>query len=275
MNQKPTYVLGVTKRCNLGCPICYGDTRVLPIIPHVAMAGVADQPLAVIASWYDAIGEKIAAANIAAADVHILISGGEPTYRADISNIVAQGREKGFTDLSLQTNGLRLAERPRLAEELVEAGLSRVFLQFDGTTDEIYQALRGKPLLAIKRRAIEACALAQLPVILLTTVVGGLNENDLVDIICYGADHSPAVHGLRFQPLVVTQQCKLPAGTSALTLDETLSLIEEQSAGLLQAGDFVISAGGGEIGCECTPQGAFVIEGLHDEPVPYCEYRFV
>ena len=77
---------------------------------------------------------------------NIQLSGGEPTVRDDLDAIISLGREKGFSFFQLNTNGLRLANEPGYAEHLAKAGLSTVFLQFDGLEDDIYITLRGAKL---------------------------------------------------------------------------------------------------------------------------------
>lgn len=52
--------------------------------------------------------------------------------RDDLPEIVRLGRERGFSFFQLNTNGLRLASEPDYAAALREAGVSCVFLQFDG-----------------------------------------------------------------------------------------------------------------------------------------------
>ena len=85
---------------------------------------------------------------------NLQISGGEPTVRDDLPELIRMGREKGFTFFQLNTNGLRLAEEPGYAEALKEAGLSCVFLQFDGVDDSVYEVLRGRALWKKNRRLL-------------------------------------------------------------------------------------------------------------------------
>ena len=83
---------------------------------------------------------------------NLQLSGGEPTVREDLEDILRLGKDLGFTFFQLNTNGIRLAEEPGYAEKLKKAGLSCVFLQFDGLKDSVYQVLRGRPLLEIKKK---------------------------------------------------------------------------------------------------------------------------
>ena len=71
-------------------------------------------------------------------------------------------KEEGFSHIQIATNGLRLARLPSLAQELKDAGLNTVYLQFDGITEEPYMKIRKKNLLAVKLDAIENCRKADL-----------------------------------------------------------------------------------------------------------------
>lgn len=124
-----------------------------------------DEPsLNVINGWYK---------NVLAASgpVNIQLSGGEPTLRNDLPEIVEMGRALGFKFIQLNTNGLRLAEDPIFLSRLKKAGLSSVFLQFDGTEDQIYQAIRGRRLFEVKAKAIECCAQHEIGVVLVPTLI--------------------------------------------------------------------------------------------------------
>ena len=66
------------------------------------------------------------------------------TLRDDLPEIVAAAKAAGCRYVQLNTNGFRLAEDPGYVKALAEAGLSFVFLQFDGTEEAIYEPLRGR-----------------------------------------------------------------------------------------------------------------------------------
>ena len=126
-------LLEVTSRCNLCCPVCFAGA---------SNAG-ADVPLERIADWYDMLLAR-------GGPFNIQLSGGEPTVRDDLADIIQLGKSKGFTFFQLNTNGLRIAAQPSYLHELVRAGLSTVFLQFDSLQSDATVALRGRDILAEK-----------------------------------------------------------------------------------------------------------------------------
>ena len=111
------------------------------------------------------------------------LSGGEPTLRDDLPELVRYGKEKGCSYLQVNTNGIRIAEDEAFTEALADAGLDIVFLQFDGTDDDVYRKLRGRELFDIKKKAIENCSRHGLSVTLVPTVVRGINDDKLGSIV--------------------------------------------------------------------------------------------
>ena len=168
-----------------------------------------------------------------AGEVVLQISGGEPTLHPDLPELVRAAREM-FPAVQLNTNGLLLADRPGLAEALARAGLSWVFLQFDGTDDAIFTALRGRPLLQSKLRAIERCRQAGLAVVLVPTVAAGVNDHDLGNLLRLAIRHAPTVRGLHLQPMTAAGRNALAQGSAPLTLPEVLRAICDQSGGLMR-----------------------------------------
>ncbi len=177
--QTCTALLEITQRCNLRCPVCFADAAHQPS---------PDPDLATIESWY----RMLLASN---GPCNVQLSGGEPTARADLPAIIRLGRELGFGFIQANTNGLRVAEELAYAATLRAAGLSSLFLQFDGTEDAIYEALRGRPLLAQKIAAIENCAANDIGVILVPVLKPGVNDHNLGDIIRFALRYAPAAPG--------------------------------------------------------------------------------
>ena len=216
-----TVLLELTQRCNMHCAVCFA---------HGTQAFEPD--LDTIAQWYQTAKKS----NLG---VNIQLSGGEPTMRQDLPEIIALGRNAGIEFIQLNTNGLRLAQESGFAASLAQAGLSSVFLQFDGTDDVIYQTLRNQPLLAAKCQAIKNCAAAGLGVVLVPTLTPGVNTNDIGAILQFALEHTPAVKGVHFQPIsYFGRYHKTPEDRDRLTLPELMAAIETQSDGLFMAEHF-------------------------------------
>ena len=214
-------LLEVTDRCNLNCPVCFAESGGDSRDPSVSELSEQFRQLAQMDNTF----------------VHL--SGGEPTVRDDLPDVVAAAREAGCTYIQLNTNGLRLARDKGYTKALKEAGLSFVFLQFDGTEDEIYETLRGRPLFAEKRAVIDACSDERLGVTLVPTVVPGVNDHNIGEIVRFGVENSPAVRGIHFQPVsYFGRYPKPPKNEDRITLPEILRAMEEETAGMVKLSDF-------------------------------------
>jgi hypothetical protein len=218
-----TVLLEVTRRCNLHCAVCFAGSK-----PD----GAVDPCLEEIRRWYQKAGSMAPGSNIQ-------LSGGEPTVREDLPEIVAAGRAAGFGFIQLNTNGIRLADDRDYLKALKDAGLASVFLQFDGTDDTVNLKLRGRPLAGLKRRAIDACASLGIGVVLVPTLVPGVNTHAIGELLSAAIRMSPAVRGVHFQPVSYFGRYPQPAGDAPrITLPELMAAIERQSAGAFRAADF-------------------------------------
>lgn len=239
--QSCTVLIEVTGRCNLACPFCFAAAG--------AQAG-PDPSLVTIEAWYRTALKQSGPHNI------VQLSGGEATVRNDLPAIIALGRDLGFPFIQLNSNGLRLAADPDYAGELKRAGLFSVFLQFDGTADQIYRTIRGRALLAEKLRAIEHCSAAGLGVVLVPTLVTGVNTGNIGAILKLALELAPAVRGVHFQPAsYFGRHPGPPAACDRFTLPELMRAIEEQTGGLMRSEHF------SPPGCEhplCSFHGNFL-----------------
>lgn len=239
--QTCTALIEVTSLCNLGCAFCFADS---------GASGYSDPDLSDIRCRLEALLANGYTCNIQ-------LSGGEPTLRDDLPEIVDLGKSMGFEFIQLNTNGLRLASDLHFLEQLKEAGLSSVFLQFDGTENGTYQELRGGDWLDAKVRAVENCRKMELGIVLVPTLVSGVNLHRAGDIISFAMEHVPAIRGVHFQPVTyVGRYPEIPSDEDRLTLPDVMRAITLQTRGLIQLNDFVPP------GCEntrCSFHGSFVV----------------
>lgn|GEM_PF-236356 len=234
-------VLEVTRRCNLACPVCFAS----------AGGAAADPP-------FETIADRCRKLLASGGPYNLQLSGGEPTMRDDLPEVVAMARSLGFPFLQLNTNGLLLAADPDYAARLKDAGLSCVFLQFDGVTDEVYRVLRGRPLFDLKQAAIRNCAAQELGVVLVPTLVPRVNTNQIGALIRFAIAEMPAVRAVHFQPVsYFGRYPHPPADEDRITIPEVLRAIESQTGGRLCAGNFVPPSAESPW---CSFQGKFIVE---------------
>ena len=239
--QTCTALLEITNHCNLKCAYCFADS---------GKKSSNDPEIGVITSWYDSL---LASGH----PCNIQLSGGEPTVRDDLPKIIAMGHSMGFKFIQLNTNGIRLASDLSYVEKLKEAGLASVFLQFDGTNDEIYRAIRGRNLFETKLQAIRNCEQQDLGVILVPTLVPRVNINNIGNIIQFALENISVVRGVHFQPAsYFGRYPEHPTDADRLTLPELMRYLERQTSGLVRAVNFTPP------GCEnalCSFHGNFVL----------------
>ena len=220
-------LIDVTERCNQHCPYCFAKAEQ----DFSGAFGPGEPALTEIERKYDLLlelGEE--------RPFNIQLSGGEPTVRDDLPEIIRMGKEKGFDFIQINTNGRRLANEEGYAEKLKEAGASVAFLQFDGTEDEIYMALRGEPLFELKKKAIENCRKAGLPVTLVPTVVRDVNLNNIGDMMRFLLDNVDVVKGIHFQP--VSFFGRHPGDTkNRVTMFDVMDELERQTQGAFSSKD--------------------------------------
>ncbi|MEJ2040536.1 MAG: radical SAM protein, partial [Desulfosarcinaceae bacterium] len=217
-----TVIIEVTQRCDLACAVCYAD----------APATASDPSRAAMAGLFRRAAQAGPGSNIQ-------LSGGEPTLRDDLPELVALGRVAGFGFIQVNTNGLRLGRDRAFVKALKQAGLASVFLQFDGIGDDVYRRLRGRDLMEAKLAAIEACAEQGIGVVLVPTLVPGLNTHHIGGILKFALSWMPAVRGVHFQPVsYFGRYGDAPDASGRMTLPEVMRAIEEQSAGRFKIDHF-------------------------------------
>jgi len=213
-------IIEITSRCNLGCSTCFAD----------AGSGY-DLSLAQVETMLDRLLETEGRPEV------VQISGGEPTIHPQILDILAAAKDRNIRHVMLNTNGLRLATDPDFVEALA-AYSPTIYLQFDGLTASTHQALRGRDLREIKLQALNRLAEAGMTVVLVATVVRGVNEHEIGAIARFGLGH-PAVWGISYQPVTFTGRCSGTDPLNRSTLTDVLHLLEDQTDGLFEVSDFI------------------------------------
>lgn len=209
-------LLEITARCNMNCTFCFAEPD-----------GAQDPSLDMVKRWIDDLTDP--------GKTLLQLSGGEPTVRDDLPEIVAYAKQAGCKYVQLNSNGLRLAEDEAFVKRLADAGLSFVFMQFDGVDDAVYEKLRRRPMLEVKKRAIEQCGRYGIGVTLVPVIVPGVNTEQIGDIIRFAIQRSPYVRGVHFQPVSYFGRIpELPADDDRYTLDELLEAVVSQSGGLIK-----------------------------------------
>lgn len=236
----------VTRNCNLHCPVCFAS----------AVGGEDDPSMEEISTMYDVI------ANAVGTDGAVQITGGEPTCRKDLPEIIALGRQKGFWGIEVNTNGLVIAARDGYLEELVAAGLTGVYLSFDGLTGDVYEATCGRDILDTKLKVIERCREVGVQVVLSVAVVAGSNDKQLGDLLRFSLDNADVVAGLALQPAFTSGRFEAKRAMP-MSAGDVIFQLAEQSDGLIAPYDIW------PLGCSnpLCDTGVFLVHGEAPEGV--------
>ncbi|MEJ2125942.1 MAG: radical SAM protein [Candidatus Bathyarchaeota archaeon] len=182
-------VIDVTNECDLRCPICFANASKPPDLYRPSKETVHNM----LKSLKKRDPSPLA----------VMFAGGEPTVREDIVELVQMAHDLKYMIL-LATNGVRMSNDPEFVRKLKNAGLNIVYLQFDGLTDAPYEKLRNVKLLPNKLRLVELCREHDIEIILVPTVQGGINDDQVGDIVKFAAKNVDIVRGIVFQPMSFT-----------------------------------------------------------------------
>jgi uncharacterized radical SAM superfamily Fe-S cluster-containing enzyme len=201
-------VVEVTEDCNLSCSYCFASSG----------PGGAHRSTPEISALLDTVED--------AGGRPIQFSGGEPTVRDDLPELVERARSRGIDHVEVNTNGIRLATEKGYARRLADAGVTAIYLQFDGLTSETYEQIREVDIVAEKHAAINACREADLPVVLVPTVVPEVNDHEMGDIVRFALDNRDVVRSVNFQP--VAHFGRYASNDGRFAIDDATRLLAEQ-----------------------------------------------
>ncbi len=217
-------LLDVTNRCNLRCPICFAQA---------AESGTVYEPTP------EEVLEMMRnlRRNLPVPAPAIQFAGGEPTVSKHLPQYISWAKRLGFRHVEIASNAIRIAKSVDYARELKDAGLSTIYMQFDGVTPEPYIAARGTNLFEVKKQAIENCRTVGLDsLVLVPTVVRGVNDDQLGKIIEFAVENHDVVRCVNFQPVSITGRIDHAARQRMrITIPDLIHKIEEQTGGKIPA----------------------------------------
>ncbi len=182
--------IDLTNRCNLTCPVCFANANAAGTLYEPSFDDVRRMLQALR-------NERPVAGRV------VQFSGGEPTIYPRFLDACRMAKEMGFSHVQAATNGIMMSN-PEFAMKCKEAGLDTLYLQFDGCTDAVYMKTRGEPLLEKKMRVIENVRNAGMKIVLVPTIVRGVNDDEIGAIVQTAVDNADVISALTFQPVAFT-----------------------------------------------------------------------
>ncbi len=181
----------LTNRCNMMCDPCFMDANQVGFVHELSWDEIKQ-------ILDDSITVK------PRRQMSIQFSGGEPTLSPHFLPAIRYARQVGYFAVQAATNGLRFAQEPGFAKQAKEAGLRMAYLQFDGIGNEANEHRKIGNLFDVKLRAIEELHAAGIDVILVVTVVNGVNNDQIGKILRFAIDNSDKITVVSFQPVSFT-----------------------------------------------------------------------
>ncbi len=211
----------VTNRCDLACWYCFFYARRSGYVYEPTVEQIRNMVRT-------ARNLKPVGANA------VQLTGGEPTLREDLLEIIKAIGDEGIEHIQLNTNGIKLALDRDLAKKVREAGVNTIYLSFDGV-DEKTNPKNYKEVPKI----IENCRRAEVGIVLVPTVIKSVNDHQLGDIIRFAADNIDIIRGVNFQPVsLVGSMPKKEREEVRITIPDAIIKIEEQTNGEISRDDF-------------------------------------
>jgi len=181
----------LTNRCNMMCDPCFMDANQVGYVHELSweeVKQILDDSLTIKPRR----------------QMSVQFSGGEPTLSPHFLRAIEYSREAGYFCVQAATNGVRFAQDPDFARQAKAAGLRLAYLQFDGVTNEANSHRKVGNLFDVKLRAIENLHAAGIDVVLVVTLVGGVNNDQVGPIIDFAIENADKVTVISFQPVSFT-----------------------------------------------------------------------
>jgi uncharacterized radical SAM superfamily Fe-S cluster-containing enzyme len=172
----------ITNRCDLRCSYCFMNAGASGRVYEPTMEQIKD--MMIQARNTRPIGSKA-----------IQITGGEPTIREDLLDIVYMAKNLGFSHVQVNTNGLKLSESLDFCQQLKDAQVNTIYMSFDGVTKET------NPWIDLNKKAIKNLRKVNLKIVLVPVLIGGKNLHETGKIIKFALENIDIIRGVNFQPI--------------------------------------------------------------------------
>jgi hypothetical protein len=181
----------LTNRCNMMCDPCFMDANHVGYVHELEWEEVRQ----ILEDSLTIQPRR---------QMSVQFSGGEPTLSPHFLRAIRCAREKGYFCVQCATNGVRFAQERDFARAAKDAGLRIAYLQFDGVTNEANSHRKVGNLFDVKLRAIENLHAVGIDVVLVVTVVNGVNDQQVGPIIDFAIANADKITVVSFQPVSFT-----------------------------------------------------------------------
>jgi 7,8-dihydro-6-hydroxymethylpterin dimethyltransferase len=181
----------LTNRCNMMCDPCFMDANQVGFVHEL--------------SWEDITEVLDNAIQVKPRrQMSVQFSGGEPTLSPYFIDAVKYARKVGYNSVQAATNGIEFAKSKEFCRKAAEAGLRYVYLQFDGIGNAANSHRQVGNLFDVKLKAIDNLHEAGVEIVLVTTLVNTVNNEEVGPVIRFALDNPKKIGFIAFQPVSFT-----------------------------------------------------------------------
>jgi len=165
----------------------------------------------------------------------IQLTGGEPTLKEDMVDVIKMCKRHGVDHVQLNTNGIRISKDLELLKKVREAGVNTLYLSFDGVTAKTNPKNHWEiPAILDKCRKAGGVGAVLVP-----TIINSVNDHEIGDMLKFGFANIDVVRGVNYQPVsLVGRITKAEREKLRITIPDLIRKIEEQTDGQVGKDDF-------------------------------------
>jgi len=181
----------LTNRCNMMCDPCFMDANQVGFVHQLEWQEIKEL-------LDNALRIK------PRRQMSVQFSGGEPTISPHFFRAVKYARRIGYNSVQAATNAIEFAKSKEFSRKAAEAGLRFLYYQFDGVGNEANSHRHIGNLFDIKLRGIENAHEAGIEIVLVTTLLNNVNNDQVGPIIRFALDNPKKIAFIAFQPVSFT-----------------------------------------------------------------------
>src|SRR6059058_4245133 len=183
--------IDLTNRCNMMCDPCFMDANQVGFVHELSFDEVKD-----ILDKAISIKPR--------RQMSVQFSGGEPSISPHFIDAIRYSRKVGYNSVQCATNGIEFAKSKEFCREAAAAGLRYAYLQFDGIGNAANSHRKVGNLFDVKLRAIENLHNAGVEIVPVTTILNGINNEQVGRIVEFALDNPKKISFCSFQPVSFT-----------------------------------------------------------------------
>ncbi len=181
----------LTNRCNMMCDPCFMDANQVGFVHELEWEEIKE----ILDNALQIKPRR---------QMSIQFSGGEPTLSPHFVRAIKYCRDIGYNSVQCASNGIEFAKSFEFTQECAGAGLRFCYLQFDGIGNDANSHRKVGNLFDVKLKAIDNLYNAGVQVILVTTLVNSINNDQVGPIIRFALDNPKKIAFIAFQPVSFT-----------------------------------------------------------------------